>query len=208
MLTVNRSPVGPEKTDEVADDFDRFYKLFFDGTAAFQAAGDHLVRLIDKYGPGAKTTLMERWPQLTADVLATFERIGRKQLHPSTFLNESPGRRALRRCPYSEQVKYSEEPIEFLLLKDGVPETILVSIDSLTDAHAKQVFGSRRVRTLGEQRLWLEDQLRKAQNKVIVPQNSAPIHVVRGDQVILRCNGVTLALTRRQLLDIAHEIAK
>lgn len=138
-----------------------FYDALQRGKEALEEAGKILVALIDE-DASVKERIMEEHMEITEDVLETFERIGRRQLYYRLCLLEAPGIRALKRCPYSEQVKYADEPIPMLLLngKDS-SDHLNVSVHALNPEQARQVFGAHRIRTLAEQRAWLENQRSK-----------------------------------------------
>jgi hypothetical protein len=126
------------------------------GIEAFEEAGRILVEMIDR-DPGCLAQLKEQNPEFTNEILRTFERIGRRQLYYKLCLKETPGAKALLRCAYSEQVKYCNEPIPFLLLqaKDQT-DHLLVQLDALSPAQVRQVFCNGRIRDLGAQRAYLE----------------------------------------------------
>lgn len=140
-----------------------FHTALLRGQEALQEAGRILVSLLDE-DISWKRRIREAHPEITEDMLETFERIGRKQLYYKLCLLEGPGVRALRRCPYSEQVKYAAEPVEMLLASaEDASDHLKVSIESLNLDQAKQVFASGRIRTLAEQRSFLDQQQRKPQ---------------------------------------------
>lgn len=136
------------------------------GIDAFEEAGRILVELIDN-DPGAKARILNSGKGITEDTLDIFERIGRKQLYYRLCLNEAPGVRALRNCQFSEQIRYSDEPVEMLLYRSGKTESLKVSVWAMTPNQVKQVFGNKRIRTLGEQRAWIENERNKPQNVTI-----------------------------------------
>jgi len=149
-----------KKSDQQLNEF---YNALQRGKEALEDAGRILVALIDE-DPSAKERIMEGHPEITEDVLETFERIGRKQLYYRLCLLEAPGIRALKRCPYSEQVKYSTEPLPMLLVsgKDST-DSLTLPIQALNPDQVRQVFGGHRIRTLAEQRAWIENQRGKPQ---------------------------------------------
>ena len=156
-----------------------FTSAVFSGIAAFEEAGRILVRLIEQ-DADVITRIVELNPGFTLDMLETFERIGRGQLYYKLTINETPGVRALRRCPYSEQVKYFEEPLELLLMEGDTTDKILVSIHALTNEQARQAIGRGRIRTIPEQRAWLESE-RRLPPSPLVP--SKPYAARRGKVV-------------------------
>lgn len=133
-----------------------FYEALQRGKDALVEAGRILVAILEE-DPNAKERILEDNPEVTSDLLDTFERIGRGQLYHKLCLLETPGVRALRRCAYSDQVKYSEAPIPMLLLQArDETDHLQVSVYALNSEQTRQVFGRNRVRTLAEQRAYLE----------------------------------------------------
>jgi hypothetical protein len=148
----------PQKTQTKID---QFVTALLRGITCFEEAGRILVELLDEEGPTVLEDIRAKNPRvITESVLETFERIGRKQLYYQLSVVNNVGTRALSRCPYSEQVKYFDSPLELLT---ATGDTLLVSVDALTSDQAKQVIGPKRVRTLGEQRAYLESLKRKPQ---------------------------------------------
>lgn len=139
----------------------QFFSALQRGADALEEAGKILIEMIDE-DASVKERIMEQHPEITEDVLETFERIGRRQLYHRLCLLEAAGIRALKKCPYSEQVKYSTEPLPMLLM-GGAGEQLAVPVQALTPEQVRQVFGPHRVRNLAEQRAWMENQRAKPQ---------------------------------------------
>lgn len=131
------------------------------GIEAFEEAGQVLVALIE-INPKVKDEILENCPDVTEEMLDTFERIGRRQLFYRLAIHEGPGVKALRRCSYSDQVKYFNEPIPLLITDGKNTETLNVGVHALTPEQARQAVGAHRIRSLGEQRAWIESQKSKA----------------------------------------------
>lgn len=65
--------------------------------------------------------------------------------------------RAMESLPYSDQERLVKgEPVEVLVLKETGPETIMIPAKDLSAGHAAQVFSGGSIRTLPEQRSYLE----------------------------------------------------
>lgn len=137
---------------------EKFIEAIQRGREALEEAGRILVAMVDE-DPVVTQAIQEAHPEITGEMLETFERIGRRQLHPQVYLMDGPGYRALSFCAYSEQVKYLKEPIPMLLL-NGQDSTdhINVELQALSRDQVRQVFAITHVRTLNEQRAYLERQ--------------------------------------------------
>lgn len=143
-------------TESGRDWTDEFVELVEAGKTAWERAGELLVRALDR-DPLAYTNLLEKHPDLTEEVLSVFERIGRKQTYYRCWMSDRPGVKALRRCPYSEQVRYSTNGIPLLLLDAKSPtDHLLMQPQSMTPAQARQAIARDHVRNLAEQRAYLE----------------------------------------------------
>lgn len=134
----------------------QFAQLLKDGIEAWVKAGEILVQFIDEDG-GEVREIMETHPWITCDVLNKFERIGRKQLMPGLLIADTPGERRMIGLPYSQQEKYSIEPVELLVMVNGKPGTLNVPVKNLTAAQAAQVFSGQGVRTTAQQRAYMLD---------------------------------------------------
>lgn len=145
-----------ELTPNQKADVQAFVDAFQNSMNSALEAGAILVRLIDSVGWQIKEHLIENFPGLTIEHLNTFERVGRKQLYHELLISDAPGVRALRKCTFSDQVKFWKEPLA-MLLSEG-KDVLQVSVLAMTSDQAKQVFKSGRIRTLGEQRAWMEAQ--------------------------------------------------
>lgn len=141
---------------------DQFVDLVQRGIDAWKQAGELLYKML-LVDPSAKQLIINRCPDITAEILSRFEAIGMGSLHPKTLLNNSPGMRKLRSMPYSDQVRYLNEPVPVLVKKDGGTDTLLIEIRNLTADQAAQALSSSGVRTLEAQRAWLESRRSKRQ---------------------------------------------
>lgn len=133
------------------------------------------------------------------ETLSRFEQIGRQRLYPQLLLNDSPGIRRLRRLPFDLQKKHSSEPVT-LLLSDG--ESLEVDVRNLTPSQAAQVFSSNRLRTIAEQRAWLEDQ--KTSELAVPATGNLPYRIVGKTVVFMetcRCSAGDLAKLLAQITD-------
>ncbi len=172
-------------------------QAIYTGVEAWKKAGQLLVEMIENDGL-ALADIAEK-TELPLDVLSQLEKIGRNQLLPQLLLAEYPAARKLERLPMSEQSRLMIEPVEVMLLKDGDPDTLLVPIRHLTGAQVRQVFASNHVRTLAEQRQWIESQ-RPVSEPVKV---AVPYMLTRRGSVIFN---QACELTAKEMLRIVAQI--
>jgi hypothetical protein len=171
-----------------------FVSLWQKGVDAWIKAGEILVEMVEA-DPHTYDYIAQKYPLMNAGVLAKFEQIGRKILHPQLLLTASPGFAKLRRLPFSLQERYLDEPIPIVVQTDDGTDVLLVQAKNMTKDQADQVFTSGRVRTEGEQKAWLMDM----RSKMAKPCNKVDrIWTVKGGKAII--NGVEF--TRKEIVGI------
>jgi len=131
-------------------------ELIMKGVDCWIQAGEIIARTLQEH-PDSMARICEV-TGLSEDIVRRFEQIGRKEIYPKLLVNTSIGYRKLVSCPYREQEHYSENPIELLLCSAGNTETLMVHVAHLTPDQARQAFASDHVRTLAEQRAWIESE--------------------------------------------------
>lgn len=185
------------------DTLKQFYAHIMSGVEEWTKAGRLIVTLLDDQGMSYDEILNE-CEGLSCNILQRFEQIGRKQVYPQLLINTSAGCRKLASMPYSQQVKYANEPIPVVIKNETGTDQILVKSSDLSTYQVRQVFSKDGVRTLGAQRAWIEDQERAAANAVDVdPEQWELPWIVKGKQVIIT---KSCKMTRRELLSILNEI--
>jgi hypothetical protein len=157
------------------------------------------VALLDA-NPQFRDDLLDQAPDISARDLVNLERIGRTQLHPQLAFPspDKPGRTFLARCSYSEQLKHLESPVP-VVLQNQPSEHLLVAVDSLNYEQCRQVFAKDHVRSLAEQRAWLDAEQRR------IAKGSSARWRVRGGRVRILETGW---LTRAEIEQIWGELKK
>ena len=184
-------------TSEANQKIQQFIELFKEGIAAWIKAGEILVELVES-DPHTYDYIIQQCPQLNAGILGRFEQMGRKTLHPQLLLTASPGFAKLTRLPMSMQERYIDEPIVMVVhTGDGGTDTLLVAAKNMTKEQANQAFAPGRIRTEGEQKAWLVQNLSNASKPVM----KTPWQI-RGHKVLI--NGVEF--TRRELAGILAQM--
>lgn len=144
--------------------------------------------------------LCSQVPGLSKRFLAQLEQVGRGQIDARIMSDQCPYYQRLVRMPLSEQRRAVDGPLE-LLVRDG--DTLLVRTAQLMPSQAKQLFAQDHIRSLAEQRAWLEAQevQRAAKASVVHTHNSVEIDKKR------RCIFVAgVRLTRQDLLGYLRQI--
>jgi hypothetical protein len=119
----------------------------------------------------------EKCPLYTTAFLRRLSLVGVKTA-PQLFLLCSAGADALRRLPMPIQEQYASAPVD-LLCANG--EVLKADINVLLPNQTRQVFASDHVRSLEEQKAWIESQKTKA--VTTAKRADVPYRVVKGDLV-------------------------
>lgn len=176
---------------------EQLQQAIFTGIESWRHAGELLVSILEE--DGLSLAMISERSDLPLDVLSQLEKIGRKQLVPQLLLAEYPAARRLERLPMSEQERLMHDSVEVLVLRDGKADTLHVTVRDLTGSQVKQVFASNHIRTLAEQRQWLESQ-RQGHEPVKV---DLPYVITRKGSVIFHAN---CEITAKELLRIATQL--
>lgn len=131
-----------------------FAELLAKGFEAWLDAGKIAAAELDK-NPDWAEEVAKLPPFPTEQVVKTFARMGRMQLHPLLACPGRIGLQRLARLPYRLQEKHLKEPVE-VLVSNG--ETLKIDVHNLTEEQAVQVFSRDDIRDLPEQRAWMEGQ--------------------------------------------------
>lgn len=171
-----------------------------DGIKSWEKAGAEVVRLLDI----DRMTLAEIAEAadsdfITENVLAQFERIGRKQVLPKLLVMDFPASKHLQRLPMSEQARLIDGSIDLLVIRDSGVDTLLAKVRDLTPDQCKQVFSRNGVRGLSAQRTFIEDRRKK------IPATAAsPAWQIKSGKVIFNS---ACELTRHELAVILAQMA-
>jgi hypothetical protein len=166
------------KTEKIAE----FKEQIHAGLEAWSNAGETLVELLDEH-KATYEEILEDMPEMAYDVLSRFEQIGRKQLYPKLLLSGSTGLRKLATLPYSEQVKYFDEPLDVVVEINGGIDVLKVKAKDLTPVQVKQVFHNGTIRDHGAQRSHIRS--RKHASTTCSPEGNA-YHIKGGTLVVDR----------------------
>jgi len=140
---------APAKKDN--SDIGKFIALVQQGIDAWNEAGKRLVIMMEK-DPGILKTIQIMHPDISYDMLATFERIGRKQIYAPLLAQNSAAAHRLLEMPFEEQQKYCKGKIAIAVKqRDGTFITNHKRLAELTSTEINMVFGFDGVRTIERQ---------------------------------------------------------
>jgi len=127
-----------------------------DATRNIVAAGQLIVMLMDRHGWTHKQ--IAGGAGFSTQYIGNFERVGRKRVLPQLAMGDATGHKYLARLPIEEQRRWIVEPIPVAKADGG---EMLVHINDFNLALAMQVFVQNRMRSIPEQRAWLEANVRR-----------------------------------------------
>lgn len=151
--------------------------------------------------PAFRDWIAEEVPEVSGGIWRTLELVGRGQLDARIAAGGCPYGNKLRRLPISEQRQVLDGTVP-LLTTNG--DTLQVRLEALMPKQADQVFAPGHVRSLAEQRAWIEDRARDAA-AVKSARNIQPVEIDKKRRRII-VNGVTL--TAADLADYLRKISE
>lgn len=185
---------------------DEFLQNFRKGVESWVKAGEVLLKLVDD-DPHVYDAILKKEPLLNARILSRMEDMGRRTLHPMLALGGSAGCRALAKLPMSQQERYLKESVPLVVhTPKGDTDVLLVKVQDLTPEQVKQVFDRDRIRTQGEQKAQLmQDVMHKTSKTSKQPKIvEMPWKIVGGKVEFLQ--GVRL--TAAELATILAQLTK
>ena len=130
--------------------------------AAFKKASEGLQEMAEIFveavdaNPAMRDMIIDAYStKVPRSMWNELEKVGRKQMHRSLLSDVVRNRGVIRRLPMSTQMQVLDEGFRFpLLLADG--DTVLVDLVECDSAQLAQLVSGSRIRTVQEQRLWLD----------------------------------------------------
>lgn len=186
-------------------DLSRVSELIVKGIDCWIEAGEIIAKTLEEH-PDSMSRICEV-TGLSEDIIRRFEQIGRKEIYPRLLANTSIGYRRLVSCTYREQKHYCDNPVELLVADNGKADTLRVEVAHVTPEQARQVFAHDHVRTLAEQRAWLESERKRsvetAMREKAEIQESA--FVIRGGRVTFNKG---CEMTAREIAELLSRMTK
>lgn len=176
---------------------DRFREAFMAGVEGIARAAAIYVEAIDEnpnFGDAFRDEFADIIP---VGAWAGMEKVGRKLMHPNLLMGGG-GKYAsrIKRLPYSTQERVIGGERFDLLTADG--QTLKVDVRQITTEQADQLFDGEHIRTLPEQRAWLESR----KGRQVVEEADTMPYVIKGGKVLFR-RGTTLSRPEiRRLLEV------
>jgi uncharacterized protein YjhX (UPF0386 family) len=152
---------------------DKVKKLFADVMIGFANACKIYVDLIDD-DPTVKEACIE--VGIPAPFLKKAEDVGRGLLHHRLLIASGVQYHKLAKCSLSDQEKYLSSPIPVLCANGDV---LNVAIDNLTKEQVEQVFSYDRVKSIPEQKAYLESLKTVKEVETAKSKTSAPYKITK-----------------------------
>jgi hypothetical protein len=176
-----------------------FVEMFEQGKQCWVKAGKTLAEAVDKI-PGFLEMMEEHCPQFPPRFIKRMLDLGRGALHEELLLANTKGEQALARLSYSWQEKYVKQPVEVLLKKEKDWDNMLIPVADLTPDQVHQVFDGAGIRTLAQQRVYLENAWAR---KTAPPnQTNLPYRIVGGKLVVM----APVTLNRKELAKLLSDM--
>ncbi len=176
-----------------------FKQALHEGINGFMKAGEVYVKAIEKdytYGERLKEEFADMVP---AKAWNQLEALGRKWIHPKLVLggmSDPKKTNLVKRLPYSVQNKIFNSERFQLLVSGG--DYLEVNFFDATYEQCKQLCGDGFMRSLSEQKSWLEQQKVKQEIK----PEELPYHII-GGKITFRKN---VSLTRAEMKQLLSQL--
>lgn len=175
---------------------DRFGELFATGMAKLVEACRVYAEAV-KADPSQREAFARKYPQFNSYAWANFERVGNNELDARLLTASFSASGYLRALPVNRQKDALDNGVD-VLTENG--ESLRVSVENLQPLQARQVFNGRAIRTLAEQRAWIEEQRQNEALRKAKPVNAGYVVTKNG---VVTTGPVTLSWT--QLAQILAE---
>lgn len=157
------------------------------------------VKTIDEI-PEAKEEFTHQFPSVSAACWIRYEMIGRGQILPEIAANPMKfSDRVIENFPLSDQKKLVENKVEVVTLSGDVIKT---SYSDMTDEFKRIAFAKDHIRTLPEQKVFIETERVKSKNEVVIPDKT--YKVSKNKLIVLSPS----QFTKSDLLRILQEMEK
>jgi len=177
---------------------EQFRNAFTAGIDSIVNASQVYVKAIDE-DPEIKERFKKEFSDMIpASAWSGFEAVGRKWLHPKLLMGGG-GRYAtmIKRLPYSDQEQIFEGKRYDLLTIDG--DKLLVDVRQVTPEQAEQLFDRSHIRSVSEQKAWLESRKRTPEKTEV---QTMPYSITSGKVYFRRGVELTRSELKRILQDM------
>jgi len=176
---------------------ERFGDLFKRGIEHIHEAATVYADAVDA-DPDLINAFKEAFPGIPHGAWSGFEAVGRGWIDRRLLWGGGKASAALKRLPISQQSSALNSGVE-ILSSDG--SALTVKVEDLSKAQTMQVFTGNHIRTLSEQRAWIED---RRQAKSDPPVLLLPYEIKRGKVIVRQ----PTTFTKRDLVRMLLEVEK
>lgn len=183
------------KTGLTVNAIEEFKTLIENGIASIVQACEKYVEALDS-DKDANEKFHSAFPMIDEATWANFELIGRKLMHHKLLFTGGKAINKLKLLPYSQQEVALEKGID-LLVSNG--DILKVKPDCMTPFQIKQIFDGEHIRSLPQQKAYLE-------SLKIIATKSHPVietYVIKSGKVIFPAQS---EYTRKEIARILMEM--
>jgi hypothetical protein len=187
------------KNELIKSAIESFKECFENGISNIVKACNAYVNAIDS-DPNASEEFKKAFPLISEGAWASFEAVGRKIIHHRLLFGDNPAFNKLKKLPYSQQEKAIEQGIE-ILVNGG--DILKVKPENMTAFQRKQAFIDDRIRSIPEQKAYLES-IKIMESKTVRVEMP---YEIKGQKVVFPAHDRPVEFTRQELARILAEIA-
>ncbi len=155
-----------------------------EGINSWMSAGAALVELLE--GGHTMEEIHAQIPQVPISALYGFEKIGRKKILPELLIADYAAAHRLGTFSYDQQVSLMDKGVQVLLLSSIGTDKLHCNVRDLTADQCRQVFDKDGVRSLSQQRAWLEGEAARRNMVALSAKTAVEPYEVKGRRLVVR----------------------
>ncbi len=184
----------------------KFNKLFQAGLDSIKKACIIYAKDVDSHGQGARKAYSKALPQIPSGIFARFYAVGSGGLAPELLYGLSEGEKRLANLSICDQKIYLRDKVE-VLTANG--DHLRVAVKDLSPDQAIRVISEKYVRSLDQQKNYLEQENRRYEEQEVAYKNK----ISKPKQKIcrIRDNGLIYingSFSRQEIMKLTRELYK
>jgi len=184
-----------------------FQKIIDEMKADYKFIGERLLNFGRNYvrliAAGKESEAKEAFPDIPEIKWEQFALCGMGKIAPALLVYSHNGANLIRRLPVKDQEVILSKPIDVLVIREnGQTDSIKAEFKSLTGQQQRQVVAYDHIRTLPEQRAYVESQRTTEWTKSAPPENKK--YVISNGKVVFPSKA---EFTESELWAIVKELA-
>jgi hypothetical protein len=167
-MNAELGPVTFNLTGITKVDREAFEALLLDLKAGMDRIAKAARRWVE-FSEEVRAKLREAAPPAFGDMWDRLERIGNGSMSPMLYALHGRGAKLLAKMPVSDQERWLSDRVPVLVMKGNKPDELRVAVEHLSAEQQLQVFkvdaAGVRIRSIPEQRAWVEAQKVKREER-------------------------------------------